>query len=179
MQELDVLPIIMSGWGTLIAVWGRRGGLREVVSRTGQHRPCRELLFEFFCLLGGRVTEFVRFRNYIIVCGRSRSTLPTSPTKALTRPKGKIAPVFLPGLRHHRTAPVSCLFSANRMFTSNPISLAIMTAIITSSRPSDLNADEGLCRKNYFHRPGYLHPGGWQGFREADLLTRPDQPWVT
>jgi hypothetical protein len=79
--------------------------------------------------------------------------LPTSPTKALTRPKGKIAAVFLPGLRHHRTAPVFLsIFCQQDVYFKSHI-LAIMTAIITSSRPSDLNADEGLCRRIIFIDP--------------------------
>jgi hypothetical protein len=75
-------------------------------------------------------------------------------------PKSKIAAVMLPGLRHHRTAPVSCLFSANRMFTSNPYILAIMTAVITSSGSSDLNADEGLCRGIIFIDPAISNQEG-------------------
>jgi hypothetical protein len=59
----------------------RKGRPPEVVSRTERHQPCRRTFGRVSCPLGGRVTELVRFRNsIIIVCGRSRPALPTSPT---------------------------------------------------------------------------------------------------
>lgn len=82
MQALDVLPMIMSGWGTLVAVRGvggvgEKGGLRRLLAGQSGINPAAELLVESPALW---VTELVRIRNSIIVCGRSRPALPTSPT---------------------------------------------------------------------------------------------------
>jgi hypothetical protein len=59
----------------------RKGGLRRIVNGTERLQPCRGTFGRVSCPLERRVAGLVRFRNCIIVCGRSRPALANHPRK--------------------------------------------------------------------------------------------------
>jgi hypothetical protein len=90
----------------------RKGGLRRLLAGQSGINPAAELLVESPALWEGGLqnlfdletaSSFVAGRG--LLCRLARQW-------ALARTQSKIATVVLPGLRHHRPAPVSCLFSA-------------------------------------------------------------------
>jgi hypothetical protein len=98
-------------------------GRRDCLTGQSGHNPTAKLLVELFLpFWGGRVTELVRFRNCVIVSGRSRPAWLTSPNKCLARPKSKIAAAAMPGLRHHRTFTSFLSISCPQDVTSNSMS---------------------------------------------------------
>ena len=105
----------------------RRVGVLQSLKCGAGRRDClTELLVEFSCpFRAGRVTELVRFRNFVIVYDRSRPAWPTSPTKMPSVKRTQKARSLLqrcPVYVIIELLPVFSSISCHRDVTSNSIS---------------------------------------------------------